>query len=42
MVNDMGEQFTPIDNIYNEMLLKNGMNNRIVDLNEGQIGRAHV
>lgn len=34
-MNDMGEQFTPIDNIYNEMLLKNGINNRIVDLNEG-------
>lgn len=31
----MSEQFIPIDNIYNEMLLKNGLNNRIVDLNEG-------
>lgn len=30
----MSEQFVPIDNIYNEMLLKNGLNNRIVDLNE--------
>lgn len=34
-MNYMGEQFTPIDNTYNEMLLKNGINNRIVDLNEG-------
>ena len=30
----MSEQFVPIDNIYNEMLLKNGISNRIVDLNE--------
>ena len=31
----MSEQFVPIDSIYNEMLLKNGINNRMVDLNEG-------
>ena len=32
---NMSEHFVPIDNIYNEMITKNGISNRIVDLNEG-------